>query len=253
LLAVTAARNENQLDHVAIIMDGNGRWAKARGLPRIEGHRRGGDTVRTVLDACNEFGIRYLTLFAFSSENWKRPADEVGSLMNLLVRFLTRETSALVRRGVRLHAIGQWRDLPPKARAALERAMAQTAHCDERHLTLALSYGSRQEAASAARAYAEAVLRGEEKPEECSWERFSRYLDTRDLPDPDLIIRTSGESRLSNFLMLQGAYSELYFSPVPWPEFGREHLLEAVNCFKRRERRYGLTGEQLHEKTAVVS
>jgi len=242
---VTAARKENHLKHIAIIMDGNGRWAKARGLPRIEGHRRGGETVREVLDACNELGIPYLTLFAFSSENWKRPADEVNALMGLLVRFLSRETADLVRRGVRLHVIGHWQDLPDRPRKELQRSIDATAHCKERHLTLALSYGSRQEAAEAARAYAEAVVRGEEDPSQCTWERFSRYLFTRDLPDPDLIIRTSGESRLSNFLMLQGSYSELYFSPVHWPEFTREHLREAVECYKRRERRYGQTGEQL--------
>lgn len=234
-------------------MDGNGRWAKARGLPRIEGHRRGGDTVREVLDGCNELGIHYLTLFAFSAENWKRPADEVSGLMNLLVRFLSRETADLVRRNIRLHVVGHWEDLPERPRRELRHALEVTAGCDAGHLTLALSYGSRQEAAAAARAYAEAVARGEEDPAQCSWERFSRYLYTSELPDPDLIIRTSGETRLSNFLMLQGAYAELYFSPVPWPEFTREHLREAVECYKRRERRYGLTGEQLGVGAAPIS
>ncbi len=235
--------------HVAIIMDGNGRWAKSRGLPRVEGHRRGGDSVRNVLKGCQKLGIEYLTLFAFSAENWRRPADEVGALMQLLVKFLRRETAELVRRDIRLHVIGQWQDLPPAARRGLERSLAATARCRGRHLTLALSYGSRQEIAAAARAYAEAVQRGEEDPSTCTWERLARYLFTADLPDPDLIIRTSGESRLSNFLMLQGAYAELYFSPVPWPEFGEEQLAEAVACFQRRERRYGLTGEQLGSPT----
>jgi undecaprenyl diphosphate synthase len=226
-------------------MDGNGRWAKARGLPRVEGHRRGGDSVRAVLKGCEELGIEYLTLFAFSAENWSRPASEIGALMQLLVKFLRREAAELVKRNIRLHAIGQWQDLPAAARRELERAMATTVQCTGRHLTLALSYGSRQEAALAARAYAEAVQRGDEDPATCTWDVFARYLSTAGLPDPDLIIRTSGESRLSNFLMLQAAYAELYFSPVPWPEFGETQLAEAVTCYQRRERRYGRTGEQL--------
>jgi undecaprenyl diphosphate synthase len=160
------------------------------------------------------------------------------------VSFLRKEAAELVKRDIRLHVIGHWQDLPPAARRELQRALDTTARCRKFHLTLALSYGSRQEAAAAARAYAEAVQRGDEDPAECSWERLARYLYTADLPDPDLIIRTSGEARLSNFLMLQGAYAELYFSPVPWPEFRREHLLEAVHDFQRRERRFGLTGEQ---------
>ncbi len=242
---MSAPCNENAPNHVAIIMDGNGRWAKTRGLPRIEGHRRGVETVREMLAECRELNIRYLTLYAFSAENWRRPADEVDALMGLLVYFLRRELNELVRNGVRLHVIGEIDELPAAVREELSKTMAATASFTEWHLTLALSYGSRQEAASAARAFAAAVLRGEERPEDCTWERLARHLHTRDLPDPDLIIRTSGESRLSNFLMLQGAYSELYFSPVPWPDFSREHLREAVECFKRRERRYGLTGEQL--------
>jgi undecaprenyl diphosphate synthase len=250
---VSLPHNENIPRHVAIIMDGNGRWAKSRGLPRVEGHRRGGDSVRNVLKGCETLGIEYLTLFAFSAENWSRPATEVGALMQLLVKFLRRESAELVKRNIRLLAIGHWQELPVAARRELERAMAATAHCTERHLTLALSYGSRQEAAAAARAYAEAVQRGDEDPAKCSWEVFARYLSTAALPDPDLIIRTSGESRLSNFLMLQAAYAELYFSPMPWPEFGADQLAEAVACYQRRERRYGLTGEQLQPAGAPAS
>lgn len=246
---MSAPRNENVLNHVAIIMDGNGRWAKSRGLPRIEGHRRGVETVREILSGCRELNIRYLTLYAFSAENWRRPADEVDALMGLLVYFLRRELNELVRNQVRLHVIGDITDLPIQVRNELDKTIAATAAFSDWHLTLALSYGSRQEAAAAARAFAEAVVRGEERPEDCTWERLARYLSTRDIPDPDLIIRTSGEARLSNFLMLQGAYSELFFSPVPWPDFSREHLREAVDCFKRRERRYGLTGEQLRAAT----
>jgi undecaprenyl diphosphate synthase len=250
---VSIPHHGNIPQHVAIIMDGNGRWAKAHGLPRVEGHRRGGDSVRDVLKGCEELGIEYLTLFAFSSENWSRPAAEIGALMQLLVKFLRRETAELVKRDIHLRAIGQWQDLPATTRRELERALAATAQCKKRHLTLALSYGSRQEAAAAARAYAAAVQRGDEDPSECTWEKFSRYLFTADLPDPDLIIRTSGESRLSNFLMLQGAYAELFFSPVPWPEFRKEHLAEAVACFQRRERRYGRTGEQLRPAPAPAA
>jgi undecaprenyl diphosphate synthase len=242
---MSGSRAMTKARHVAIIMDGNGRWAKARGLPRIEGHRRGVETVREILAECRELNIRYLTLYAFSAENWRRPPDEVDALMGLLVYFLRREMNELIRNRVRLHVIGETTDLPKAVREELEKTVAATAAFTEWHLTLALSYGSRQEAASAARAFVEAVLRGEEKPEDCTWERLAHYLFTRDIPDPDLIVRTSGESRLSNFLMLQGAYSELYFSPVPWPDFSRDHLREAVECFKRRERRYGLTGEQL--------
>jgi undecaprenyl diphosphate synthase len=244
---VSAPAHANVPLHVAIIMDGNGRWAKAHGLPRIEGHRRGGEAVREILSGCNELGIRYLTLFAFSAENWRRPADEIDALMKLLVTFLRRETTELVKREVHLHVVGQPAELPLAVQDELSRAMAATAHFEQWHLALALNYGSRQEAAAAARAYAEAVARGEEDPAKCSWERFHRYLYTSDLPDPDLIIRTSGEKRLSNFLLLQGAYAEFYFSPVHWPDFTRKQLREAVECFQRRERRYGLTGDQVRE------
>jgi len=246
---VTAPRNDNTLNHVAIIMDGNGRWARSRGLPRIEGHRRGVETVRDILSACRELGVRYLTLYAFSAENWRRPAEEVDALMGLLVYFLRRELGELVRNQVRLHVIGEINDLPVPVRRELEKTMAATSGFSQWHLTLALSYGSRQEAAAAARSFAHAVLRGEARPEDCTWEKLASHLFTREIPDPDLIIRTSGESRLSNFLMLQGAYSELYFSPVPWPDFSCEHLRQAIDCFKRRERRYGLTGEQLRSSS----
>jgi undecaprenyl diphosphate synthase len=234
-------------------MDGNGRWAKARGLPRIEGHRRGVETVREVVKGCRELGIRFLTLYAFSAENWRRPPTEIKALMRLLATFLRRETNELIEQRVRLHAVGQVDDLPGPVRRELDRALAATRHFDEWNLALALSYGSRQEAAAAARAYAEAAVRGEEDPAACTWERFRRYLFTADIPDPDLIVRTSGESRLSNFLMLQGAYSELFFTPVLWPDFTREHLREAAECFRSRERRYGLTGDQLRAIPAAVS
>lgn len=230
--------------HVAIIMDGNGRWAKKRGLPRIEGHRRGVEAVRTILEATRELGIRYLTLYAFSAENWHRPADEVGALMGLLEIFLKRETATLVKNRVRLLTIGRTEDLPDAVRGQLEAAKEQTAAFAEHTLILALNYGSRTEIVDAARAYAAAVAAGREKLNDSSWETFSRYLQTAGIPDPDLLIRTSGEVRLSNFLMMQCAYAELVFSPVLWPDFGREDLQAALADFSRRERRFGRTSEQ---------
>jgi len=231
--------------HVAIIMDGNGRWARARGLPRIEGHRQGVENVRRIVGIARELGVPYVTLYAFSAENWRRPAEEVGALMGLLEIFLDRYTRELEENEVRLRTIGRIDQLPPRAHACLQRALARTAHFTKRTLVLALNYGSRQETVEAARAYAEAVCAGRENPAELDWSRFAKYLSTDGLPDPDLIIRTSGESRLSNFLLLQAAYAEMYFSPVYWPEFSREHFVEALDAFKLRERRFGQTGEQV--------
>lgn len=231
--------------HVAIIMDGNGRWAKQRGLPRIEGHRRGVETVRTVIDAAKELGISHLTLYAFSVENWKRPQDEVGALMSLLEYFLKRETATLVKNQIRLVAIGRTQDLPEIVRRQLEAAIAATSHFSEHTLALALNYGSRTEVVDAARAYAAAVASGEIQSDDCSWESFARHLYTADLPDPDLVIRTSGEFRVSNFLLLQAAYSEFVFTPVLWPDFSKADLLAALDTYSKRERRFGQTSEQL--------
>jgi undecaprenyl diphosphate synthase len=231
--------------HVAIIMDGNGRWAKQRGLPRLEGHRRGVETVRTVVDAAREIGIRYITLYAFSVENWKRPTEEVSGLMGLLDYFLKRELNNLIKEKVRLHTIGRTADLPANVQRELERVKDATKDFKDWNLVLALNYGAQTEAADAARAYAEAVQTGREKPEDASWARFRRYFYTADLPDPDLLIRTSGELRISNFLMLQLAYAELVFTPVLWPDFGKADLEAAVVEYGRRERRYGQITEQL--------
>lgn len=231
--------------HVAIIMDGNGRWAKQRGLPRIEGHRRGVETVRTVINAAKELGISHLTLYAFSVENWKRPQDEVGALMSLLEYFLKRETATLVKNQIRLVAIGRTQELPDVVRRQLEAAIAATAHFTDQTLALALNYGSRTEVVDAARAYAAAVASGEISPDDSSWESFARHLYTADLPDPDLVIRTSGEFRVSNFLLLQTAYSEFIFTPVLWPDFGKADLVAAIETYSKRERRFGQTSEQL--------
>lgn len=235
--------------HVAIIMDGNGRWARQRGLPRIEGHRRGVETVRRVIEAARDLGVPYLTLYAFSVENWRRPEDEVGALMNLLEYFLKRETATLVKNRIRLRTIGRTAELPPVVRKELERAIAATAQFTEHTLTLALNYGSRTEIVDAAKAYAAAVATGEIAPDDESWASFSRHLYTADLPDPDLVIRTSGETRVSNFLLVQAAYAEFVFVPVFWPDFSKEHLHEALAEFARRERRFGRTGEQLNTPT----
>lgn len=236
--------------HVAIIMDGNGRWAKQRGLPRIEGHRRGVETVRAVIDAAKELGIRHLTLYAFSVENWKRPQDEVGALMSLLEYFLKRETATLVKNEIRLVALGRIHELPDVVRRQLEAAIAATAHFTEHTLALALNYGSRSEVVDAARAYAAAVAAGEVNLNDDSWETFARHLYTAELPDPDLVIRTSGEFRVSNFLLLQAAYSEFVFTPVLWPDFTKADLVAAVDTYSKRERRFGQTSDQLKLATS---
>lgn len=235
----------NTLNHVAIIMDGNGRWAQKRGLPRIEGHRRGVETVRAIIDAAKELGIHTLTLYAFSSENWKRPQDEVGALMGLLEYFLKKETATLIKNQIRLRTIGRTHELPEGVRAELERTVAATAHFTGSTLVLALNYGARTEVIDAARAYAAAVAAGKEKLNDESWSTFSRYLYTSDIPDPDLVIRTSGETRVSNFLLMQAAYAEFVFTPVLWPDFTKADLAAAVAAYAQRERRFGQTSAQV--------
>ncbi len=230
--------------HVAIIMDGNGRWAKQRGLPRLEGHRRGVEAVRTVVDAARAIGIRYVTLYAFSVENWKRPVDEVSGLMGLLDYFLKRELNTLIKNKVRLLTIGRTTALPENVQRELNRVIEATKDFTDWTLVLALNYGSRSEVADAARDYAAAVAAGKESGES-SWDNFSKYLYTAKIPDPDLLIRTSGELRVSNFLLMQCAYSEMVFTPVAWPDFGEPELRAAVEEYGKRERRYGLTTEQL--------
>jgi undecaprenyl diphosphate synthase len=231
--------------HVAIIMDGNGRWAKQRGLPRIEGHRRGVETVRTVTFAARDLGVRMLTLYAFSIENWKRPVEEVGALMGLLEYYLKKELETFVRDRVRLRTIGRTEELPPGVQKVLRTTLEETKHFNDYTLVLALNYGSRSEVVDAARAYAAAVAAGKEKLNDGSWGTFARYLATADMPDPDLVIRTSGETRISNFLLLQAAYAEFVFTPVLWPDFTKADLAAAIADYNRRERRFGLTSEQV--------
>ena len=237
--------------HVAIIMDGNGRWAKSRGLPRIEGHRRGVETVRTTTFAARDLGVKMLTLYAFSVENWKRPQDEIGALMTLLEYYLKKELDTFVRDRVRLRTIGRTEELPPGVQKILRTTIEETKRFDDYTLVLALNYGSRSEVVDAARAYAAAVSAGKEKLNDGSWATFSRYLSTADMPDPDLVIRTSGETRISNFLLMQAAYAEFVFSPVLWPDFTKADLAAAIADYHRRERRFGQTSEQLAKLAAA--
>ena len=249
-MAVTAVPPPPPPNHVAIIMDGNGRWAKQRGLPRVEGHRRGVETVRAITTAARELGVRYLTLYAFSVENWKRPAAEVGALMSLLEFFLKRETAGLVKNRVRLRTIGRTQDLPEVVRKQLDHAIAATAQFTEQTLVLALNYGARTEVLDAARAYAADLAAGKTQPAGDDWAAFSRYLYTADIPDPDLVIRTSGETRISNFLLMQAAYAEFVFTPTLWPDFTKADLEAAIADYHRRERRFGLTSEQVSTPSA---
>ena len=220
-------------------MDGNGRWATARGLPRILGHRAGAQAVRRVVEACCQLGVKVLTLYAFSWENWDRPSDEIRELMGLLDEFVRGETPSLLSNQIRLRAIGRIEQLPAEMLGSLRRAAAQTAAFDRMTLVLALSYGGRQEIVDAARRLAEAVRRGELHPEQITEDVLAQHLYAPDVPDPDLLIRTSGEQRLSNFLLWQSSYAELYVTPTLWPDFSKDELLEAIAEYERRERRFG--------------
>jgi len=225
--------------HIAIIMDGNGRWARERGLPRTEGHRRGADSVRRVVEACGEFGVEFLTLYAFSSENWKRPKREVDALMRLLQQFLKSRTPEMMEQNVRLQAIGRLHDLPEACQAELHRSISKTAQNTGLTLILALSYGGREEIIDGVKSLLESVEKGHLDKAMIDGEVFSKHLYTRYYPDPDLLIRTSGELRLSNFLLWQMSYTEFYVTEKLWPDFGREELLEALRAFGGRSRRFG--------------
>jgi undecaprenyl diphosphate synthase len=227
--------------HVAIIMDGNGRWAKARGLPRIAGHRAGGEAVRRTVKAAAAVGIRYLTLFGFSSENWKRPAGEVDDLMSLLRQYIRGEIAELHKNGVRLRVIGEREKLPGDIVSMIAHAEALTADNARLDLAIALSYGGRAEIVHAARTIAEEVKSGTLDPANVDENAFAHRLFTAGMPDPDLLIRTSGEQRISNFLLWQGAYAELVFTPTLWPDFTKADLERAISDYHGRERRYGAT------------
>ncbi len=225
--------------HIAIIMDGNGRWARERSMPRPFGHRSGMKSVRDVVEAGIEVGLETLSLFAFSQENWQRPSTEVSALMTLLEEYIAREVDELRERGVRVTVFGELERLTPAAAAAVTRVMSETAHNTTLRLNLFISYGGRAELVRAARMLARDAVEGRLQPDEIDEDEIRQRLFTADIPDPDLLIRTSGEKRLSNFLLWQIAYAELYISPVLWPDFGKRELFEAILDFQSRERRFG--------------
>jgi undecaprenyl diphosphate synthase len=230
--------------HVAIIMDGNGRWAKQRGLTRVAGHRRGKQSVQDIVEAARRLGIQYLSLYAFSTENWQRPRDEVAALMRFLRHYLAAEMKKMMKNGIRLLAIGNLRRLPREVQIALRQTIDDTRHNTGMTVILAVSYGGREEITDAVRAVARRVRRGEIEPEDVDQTLVASHLGTAGIPDPDLLIRTSGEMRISNFLLWQIAYTEIYVTDTLWPDFRTDEFLAAVAHFQRRERRFGRTGEQ---------
>ncbi len=236
--------------HVAIIMDGNGRWARQRGLDRSEGHVRGVDTVRTITEIASEVGIKYLTLYTFSTENWNRPQAEVNALMGLVGIAIARETPDLIKNNVKLTIMGDLERLPTETMECLQGCMDQTAHCTGLTLNLAISYSSRWEITDAARKIARKVAAGELSPDEITDTVMSSAMCKPEIPDPDLLIRTGGDMRISNYLLWQLAYSELYFSPLFWPDFGKEEFLDAIITYQHRQRRFGLTGDQVSSDNA---
>ena len=233
--------------HVAVIMDGNGRWARQRGFARTLGHEKGVEAVKNTVEAAAELGIKYLTLYAFSTENWSRPKYEIDALMRILVDSLHREMNTLMDNKIRLMAIGDLKSLPPKSRNELHKALEKTAHNDGLTLVLALSYSSRWELVETARSIARKVKAGELNTDDIDINTFISCLSTASIPDPELLIRTSGEYRISNFLLWQIAYSELYFTPTYWPDFTRDEFYKALIDYQKRERRFGLTSEQINE------
>ncbi len=249
VLLMTDLRNNiditNLPGHIAIIMDGNGRWARERGSHRIFGHQNGVTAVRETVEGAGELGIKYLTLYAFSKENWLRPQEEIDALMSLMINTINSETETLIKNNVRLLVIGDLQSLPTYIVEKLNEVIKLTSSNKGLTLVIALSYGARWEIADAARKIAEDVISGRIGAEGIDEKLFSEYLLTKEIPDPELLIRTSGEYRVSNFLLWQIAYTEMYFSPALWPDFRKEHLYTAIIDYQRRERRFGKTSEQL--------
>ncbi|MBN8543044.1 MAG: isoprenyl transferase [Alphaproteobacteria bacterium] len=230
--------------HIAIIMDGNGRWAKQQGIARVRGHKQGAEAIRTLLEACKTRPhIKYITLYAFSTENWNRPKDEVSDLMELLRHYIRHEAKTMHKEGVRLRFIGDREALSKDIQKELADVEAMTAGNTALTLVIALSYGSRQELANAMKRIGQKIADGSLKPDAVTEQMISEHLDTSDIPDPDLLIRTGGDERLSNFLLWQSAYTELYFTEVLWPDFSGAHLDKAIECFSQRERRFGARNE----------
>lgn len=225
--------------HIAIIMDGNGRWARMRSRPRTFGHSEGVEALRRTVEAAGELGVRYLTVFGFSTENWRRPVEEVNALFDLLRLYVARDLDRLVKEGVRVHVIGAREGLQPDLLRIIDDAETRTGHNDKQHLIIAFNYGGQDEIARAARRIAEDAAAGKLAPSDVTVERFGSYLDTADVPPPDLLIRTSGELRLSNFMLWQAAYTELVFVDVLWPDFDKAALQSAIDTYHRRERRFG--------------
>lgn len=225
--------------HVAVIMDGNGRWAKRRGLPRIMGHRKGVDALKQLLRCCDDWGVQALTAYAFSTENWGRPLEEVDFLMTLFERVLRRELQEMIKENVRIEFVGNLAALPPSLQAEIERSMSATVNNSGIQFTVATNYGGRQEILQACRAIATKVKQGQIQPEDIDETMFSRHLYTANVPDPDLLIRTSGEMRLSNFLLWQMAYGEMYITETLWPDFDREQFHKALFDYQQRDRRFG--------------
>lgn len=237
--------------HIAIIMDGNGRWAKKRGLPRVAGHKRGVDTVRDIVEACAQIGVKYLTLYTFSTENWNRPKEEVSTLMRLLLNSLKSRLDELARNDIKLTSIGDTSSLPPDVQKQLLTDIEKTKNNKRMTLNLALSYSGRWELIKAVRSISEQVLKNKLNPNDINENLISDNLTTKNLPDPDLLIRTSGEFRVSNFLLWQIAYSEFVILDVLWPDFSREHLYNSVKEFQKRERRFGKVSEQIQNTKGV--
>lgn len=233
-------KNKNNVPaHIAIIMDGNGRWAKARGLPKIMGHRKGAEAIRNILKACADLGVKYLTLYTFSTENWKRSKSEVGGLMRLFEEQLERETKNLHKNNVRVNTIGRTQDLPEGVQLKLKEAIELTQNNTGVVLNLALSYGGRAEIVDAVKKILQHIERGDLKTGEITEDSFNRYLYTKDIPDPDLLIRTSGEMRISNFLLWQISYAEIYVTEKLWPDFSKKDLEKAIEEYQNRQRKYG--------------
>jgi undecaprenyl diphosphate synthase len=233
--------------HIAIIMDGNGRWAKKKGLPRVAGHKRGVDTVREIVEACAQIGVKYLTLYTFSTENWKRPKDEVSTLMRLLLKSLKDRVKELNKNDIRLTTIGEIDKLPTAVQKQLNSDIERTKNNKKMVLNLALSYSGRWELLQAMKKISGLASHGKIQPEEITEETISNHLTTKDIPDPELLIRTSGEFRVSNFLLWQIAYSEFVITDVYWPDFSREHLYDAIRQYQKRERRFGRVSEQINK------